>query len=451
MLRVQLAALRIALRPRGAAWQALLDSSGAATLQYRLLSWTRRALGRTGAAEFDADLRPLLIADGVSELTLASDPPAWCTNQFFMVWLRREFLSSRYARASAAAAAALSARIDDHPLLTRAEASTLFDFPSRGGGAGGTVSSGADDERARNDIVARRTAAERTAAPLAGEIAESAAPAMPMVDLLDVAGACVGGRGSFNLFCEERQIFEYLTREYVDALAERIAARARDLVERGVVAQRPVKVLEVGAGSGRLAEAVAAALHARAPLLCDVIATDTGDWRLFGGARAGAVRASADPRFKLSAEGADRAEGAVDGAALVRYSRGTSSVVVKQHNPAIVLCAWMPPGVDWTAAWRKCDAVQEYVLIGETPGNDDAAKGAVDDGCCGSPFLTWGRGATKAAPAPYASDGWDQAPLDEASALQLARFDAPYADEWRPFGRRHFSKSVAFTRRQRVR
>ena len=319
-MHLQLAALRLALRPRSALAQAALDSSALLPLQYRLLSWTRRALGRTGAADFDADLRPVLMDGGVTERTLASDPPAWCTNQFFMVWLRREFLSSRYALDSAAAAAALSARIDEHPLLTRAEAEALFEFPPSGG-TDGAVSSGADDERAREEIVARRTTAGQSAALLAGDGAESAAPPMPMGDLLDVAGACVGGRGSFNLFCEERQIFEFLTREYVDALADRIAARARELVERGVVAQSPVKVLEVGAGSGRLAEAVAAALHERAPLLCDVIATDTGDWRLFGGARVGVVRVSANPHFKISAGGAPEAGEAVDGAAeaLVRY------------------------------------------------------------------------------------------------------------------------------------
>ena len=162
---------------------------------------------------------------------------------------------------------------------------------------------------------------------------------------------------------------------YVDALAAHVAERASRLVERGLVAA-PVKVLEVGAGSGRLAEAVAASLHTQAPELCEVIATDTGDWRLFGSSRGGSgsgarPRAGADPRFKLGADAASSVtesdETGVVATPLVRYARGTSSKMVAAHAPAIVLCAWMPPGADWTAAWRQNPAVHEYIIIGETP------------------------------------------------------------------------------------
>ena len=58
------------------------------------------------------------------------------------------------------------------------------------------------------------------------------------------------------------------------------------------------------------------------------------------------------------------------------------------HNPRIVLCAFMPLGVDFTAAIRQCESVEAYLLLGE-----------IDNGCCGRPWLTWG----------YLCDGDDDA------------------------------------------
>ena len=37
----------------------------------------------------------------------------------------------------------------------------------------------------------------------------------------------------------------------------------------------------------------------------------------------------------------------------------------------MVLCAWMPMGRDLSRAFRQCESVQEYVLLGEA-----------DDGAC---------------------------------------------------------------------
>lgn len=35
-------------------------------------------------------------------------------------------------------------------------------------------------------------------------------------DLLEVGGACVWGRGGWNVYCEETDVWELWTREYVD-------------------------------------------------------------------------------------------------------------------------------------------------------------------------------------------------------------------------------------------
>ena len=75
---------------------------------------------------------------------------------------------------------------------------------------------------------------------------------------------------------------------------------------------------------------------------------------------------------------------------------------LKKHEPRVVLVSWMPMGVDWTAAIRATPSVQEYVLVGEA-----------DDGCCGHNWLTWGNpafqaqgGGTCAGVPPYVAEGW---------------------------------------------
>ena len=227
MIRVQLFALRLALRRRGTTMQTMLDSSALFPMQYQLLSWTRRFRGRTSADDFDTDLRSVLLRESAAAEATTSDAAAtpaaaadgdrrlaelervaasaWCENQHFMVWLRREFLASCFGAEADAAAAAMRARrvessVDD-PLLSLREAEEIFGMP-RSSSSNGSVArtSSADDERARAQISAA---------------AGCDAAALPMQELLDVAGCCVGGRGAFNLFCEARQIFEFLTRECV--------------------------------------------------------------------------------------------------------------------------------------------------------------------------------------------------------------------------------------------
>ena len=51
-------------------------------------------------------------------------------------------------------------------------------------------------------------------------------------------------------------------------------------------------------------------------------------------------------------------------------------------QPSMVLCAWMPMGRDLSRAFRRCESVQEYVLLGEA-----------DDGACGDNWETWGNPA----------------------------------------------------------
>ena len=155
----------------------------------------------------------------------------------------------------------------------------------------------------------------------------------------------------------------------------------------------------------------------------------------------------------------------------------------------IVLCSWMPPGLDWTADFRRpmegdgggpragatatagsvadADAerlVEEYILIGEA-----------DDGSCGHNWLTWGnpdfrdddddrvvvvdderrraeddddfgddgvrRGVPESAVPPHVVDGYVREDLEGLSAFQFSRFDCKRSRE---------TKTVSFRRRRRV-
>ena len=121
----------------------------------------------------------------------------------------------------------------------------------------------------------------------------------------------------------------------------------------------------------------------------------------------------------------------------------------------------MPPGQDWTAAFRRPIAaanvddvardddgastervVEEYILIGEA-----------DDGTCGHNWYTWGNSdfldripkpdhneddVRNTETAPYVLDGYVRRDLDELSMLQFSRFDCKRSRE---------SKTVSFRRR----
>ena len=155
----------------------------------------------------------------------------------------------------------------------------------------------------------------------------------------------------------------------------------------------------------------------------------------------------------------------------------------------IVICSWMPPGLDWTADFRRPIAVdgggpragatatagsvadsemrlvEEYILIGEA-----------DDGSCGHNWRTWGnpdfrdddddlvvvvdddgrrraeddddfggngvrRGVPESAVPPHVVDGYVREDLEGLSAFQFSRFDCKRSRE---------TKTVSFRRRRQV-
>ena len=119
-------------------------------------------------------------------------------------------------------------------------------------------------------------------------------------------------------------LHELLTRELIDALVSHLS-RALDRCERAGVAQPTI--LEVGAGNGMLTYHLARRLGSRAR----VVAVDDGSSRI-------ATQAEVHLLDQATA--------------LARFA------------PQIVLACWMPSGCDWTAGFRACASVREYLLLG---------------------------------------------------------------------------------------
>jgi len=136
-----------------------------------------------------------------------------------------------------------------------------------------------------------------------------------------------------DIFSNANHLFEYLTIEYMRDLSRSI--------KRLCEFQGYNKILEVGAGGGRLT-------HFLRESLCDngikVVATDDGSWHLF------------DNMKKFSSV----------------YKMGYNKAIKRfSDSQTVILSCWMPYGEDWTPEFRK--AGLPYVIIGEG-----------EDGCVGS-------------------------------------------------------------------
>jgi len=207
--------------------------------------------------------------------------------------------------------------------------------------------------------------------------------------------------------CEASGTYEFLTSDFVNLLAKYLIDRV-ELLQRAQLKKKVVKILEVGAGDGRLTyflrEAMADLPHV------DIMATD--------------LRKNATPEAETS-----RCFAPV-------YSFGYREALEK-FRPNIVICSWMPMGIDWTASFREQTNVSEYVLIGET-----------DWGVCGHPLKTWGMRVPGSSTGhdvcpSYEVDGFHRVPLGDVSDVQLSRYDG--ALFWGN------SRTVSFQRKSGVR
>jgi hypothetical protein len=315
----------------------------------------------------------------------------WSQNQRFRAVARLEYLRSRYLNTPT--------YLDAQLVMSRGLNSENEDLPSRkdvldvfnlhdwkwDNMEGMKIGSGADEDVYKNKIMKERLITlEDGEYDLNSPIDQH----WDLVDILEVGGCCVHGRSEFNLFAEENQLYEVLTMDYVEALANQICQLRQNKAN--------YQVCEVGAGSGLLTHHLKRCLdRMEGTDGIDMIATDSGSWNL-------------GKRFDVEPY--------------------TNKEAIKRFRPDLVLVSWMPAGEDWTAYFRR-SGVKNYIIIGES-----------DDGCTGHNWETWGnydycdedRKKKKFGMVEeplFSRDGYYRTDLKELASLQLQRYDcrqAPY-------------------------
>lgn len=261
---------------------------------------------------------------------------------------------------------------------------------------------------------------------------ETSLAKVPLSHILHLVGANVLMCSPLNTWLEQRQQFQFWTKEYIASLGNYLMQRCQKLVQKSTATVKTTKTifLEVGAGDGLLTALLQDYVQnhyapgrdnengasnkatkrttahrttgesIRQPSVASVptfIATDNESW---------SIRKKATV-VKLSYE-----------QALEKYANDDNVNV-------IALCSWMPMNDDWTATFREHPAVQEYILIGEA-----------DDGQCGDNWETWGNPHflendykdTQATP-PFRADGFERKELSFLLPYQFSRYDSAASKE----------------------
>ena len=176
--------------------------------------------------------------------------------------------------------------------------------------------------------------------------------------------------------------YELLNQEFIEAFANYLVSR----IEQYQKDDKPVTILEVGAGTGRLARFINEKLRSKAPSKFEFFATNLKDGKY-----------DKTPAFPVEEIGYKEA--------------------LKKYNPTIVISSWMPYEDDWTADFRANSSVQEYILIGERAST-------------GQGWLTWGdpfegahsieeREELEKQEPPHELDGFDMNCLEDVSDQQI--------------------------------
>lgn len=197
----------------------------------------------------------------------------------------------------------------------------------------------------------------------------------------------VGRSGKQAEGSSEQEMFHHdiLTKEYIERFGNYIQERA---AAYGATTERPLMILEVGAGNGRFSHFLADfAQQKNIPV--KIIASDSGQSKVA-------------PLFPLEAKDA--------------------AIAVKEMRPDMVISCWMPPGVDFTSDFRIEPSVKEYILTGQLQGGTFNA---------GDNWKTWGiesqskteaeeRGEDTSRP-PFVRDGFEEVELENIEEKQMNR------------------------------
>lgn len=191
-------------------------------------------------------------------------------------------------------------------------------------------------------------------------------------------------------FCQSREnpIYEFLNEEFIDKLSDYLSVRCAEQT-----GERPIVILEAGAGNGRLSHFLREKLEKKIPGKFELHATDSGEWEL----------KTAFPVEQLD-----------------------HKTALERYKPDMVIYSWMPYNEDMTADFRAVESVREYILIGE------------HGGCCGQPWLTWGLdiwpdygdGSDGKEIAPFEKDGFEEVTIKPVSEEQMCRTDSPAHGFW---------------------
>eukprot|EP01064_Diplonema_japonicum_P003299 TRINITY_DN12143_c0_g1_i1.p1 TRINITY_DN12143_c0_g1~~TRINITY_DN12143_c0_g1_i1.p1 ORF type:complete len:400 (+),score=52.15 TRINITY_DN12143_c0_g1_i1:23-1201(+) len=126
-----------------------------------------------------------------------------------------------------------------------------------------------------------------------------------------------------HFFCEKNGFCNVLNREMIESLAERLTLPPTKKKHQN-------KIVEVGAGSGRLTHFL------KQYNVPNIVATDANP--------EGYIAGYSTEKFPVEKAGYEE--------------------VVARYNPHILLCSWMPEGTDWSSVWRE-QHIHEYLLLGE--------------------------------------------------------------------------------------
>ncbi|MBI3255803.1 MAG: hypothetical protein HYZ63_02430 [Candidatus Andersenbacteria bacterium] len=203
----------------------------------------------------------------------------------------------------------------------------------------------------------------------------------------------------------EKVRYEVLTREHIQGLGKYIANRA---AEYKASEEKPLKVLEVGAGDGRLTHFLSQEL----PGSVDVVATDSFSNEIVSDFPVDIVRDDKHNSDPLSS---------------IRKA-------IEKYQPDLIISCWMRNGSDWTSTFRQYPFVKEYIIIG---GRE----------LCGRLWETWGeidyyadkKDRPQGEP-PFKKDGFEEKYLANLNQFQVCRIDAGPGDET------HHSITVSFRR-----
>jgi hypothetical protein len=135
----------------------------------------------------------------------------------------------------------------------------------------------------------------------------------------------------FARFQYEQLNYQVYTQEFISSLAGYLLER----IGRYQNTVPQLKVLEVGAGDGRLTAHLRNALGSQVSNV-EMIATDNKDWET-----------------KSLTNKTDQVEN-------IDYKEALS-----KYQPTILISCWMNVDVNWTADFRDMPSVQEYIMIGD--------------------------------------------------------------------------------------